>query len=62
VLADPKMNPRDTMSDAAKTLPESQNHGDWRESKVAASFFRSLLVRTALSKVCGIQQNQTLIY
>ena len=26
-----------------KTLPESQNHGDWRESKSRRPFFRSLL-------------------
>ena len=26
-----------------KTFPESQNHGDWRESKLRRPFFRSLL-------------------
>jgi hypothetical protein len=31
--------------DAAKTLPESQDHREWRESKSGSHFFRSLLER-----------------
>jgi hypothetical protein len=30
-----------------KPFPESQNHGDWRESKSRRPFFRSLLERMA---------------
>ena len=32
-----------------KPFPESQNHGDWRESKSRRPFFRSLLEGTSLS-------------
>jgi hypothetical protein len=32
-----------------KTLPESQNHGDWRESKSRRPFFRSLLGNCLIS-------------
>jgi hypothetical protein len=33
MLAGPKMNPRATPAGAAKTVPESQNHGDWRDAE-----------------------------
>src|ERR1035437_1696716 len=36
-----------------KTLPESQNHGDWRESKSRRPFFRSLLDPEATAEEGG---------
>src|SRR5208282_1965206 len=48
VFAGPKMNPRGTPADAAKTLPESQNQWDRREPKLRSPFFRSLLGRHAV--------------
>ena len=33
-----------------KTFPESQNHGDWRESKLRRPFFRSLLAKEAVEQ------------
>ena len=37
-----------------KTLPESQNHGDWRESKSRRPFFRSLLGKTGTPRKLGV--------
>ena len=37
-----------------KTFPESQNHGDWRESKLRRPFFRSLLAGPIACRINAI--------
>src|SRR5664280_1987759 len=43
VLARPENESAGHQRMQTKNLPESQNHGDWRESKSQSPFFRSLL-------------------